>query len=233
MKRCFIAILILFVGCCQPPAISLPASPLLDQQSSSLDVLEAVCLILPIRTTDDVPGIGGGTAFVYKEDDKNLYLLTAGHVVKTHKSVQVRFFVGGSYQSALEAKVSGTAYDDEDHTTDLATLVIDKHGLLFSPKVIPLSNKNAVVGEQILTAGCPAGHWPSACLGKVLKIRLLGKTFNFHPNVIPGRSGSPIIRKGTNEVIGLVIMCNDKIGEGTALSLNGMLRLGLIGNEQP
>tara|TARA_Y100000004_G_scaffold124830_1_gene140412 strand:- start:1309 stop:1956 length:648 start_codon:yes stop_codon:yes gene_type:complete len=156
-------------------------------------------------------GVSSGTGIIFKEDEDELFILTAAHVLLDDKgsaqlNLSVKLYNSGKISHAIPAYNVFAHYMPKT-TLDIAVIKIRKADLLSYPKpdVIPLAEKDYEIkeGDIILSFGCPQGFWPSGWKGNVV-IAEQGRTV-VRPYAIPGRSGSGIFDKEGTKVIGIII----------------------------
>ena len=175
-----------------------------------LDAYNSVCTI----HVELEEGWSGGTGFVYEEDKDYYFVMTAGHVVDgcIQKFCLLNFFDSGKALESVKGEIFKVDFvrtetiNDDIEIRDIAVLKVAKKDLKdFSPKVIPLApaDKNMAEDEKVFSLGCPDLRWPSAFLGRIS--RAISERYYFKPNVIGGRSGSPVYNEDCTMVIGVVI----------------------------
>mgnify|MGYP003333932074 CR=1 FL=1 len=173
----------------------------------------------------------GGTGFVYKEDKNFFYVMTAGHVIDgcIKNYCLLHFFNNGKAVDAVQGEISKKDYnksetiDESELVRDIAILKVKKTDFKnFQPTIIPLApaNKRIAIDETVFSLGCPNLRWPSAFLGSVN--HSIPERFFFSPDVIGGRSGSPVYDKNCTMVIGVVIWSTPN--GGCAISPLGISR---------
>lgn len=171
-----------------------------------LTAMQSVCLIKD-----------HGTGFVYLEDKENFYIMTAGHVADRVKDQNqeciVFFFAGGKLSREISAKIIAKDYNNPKieklaFVRDLAKIKVEKKHLAFSeyPKVVKIADPSIKpkIGDQILSIGCPSLNHPSMFHGIIIDNEL-EEAFYVMPDVIGGRSGSPVFDVNGEFVIGVVI----------------------------
>lgn len=139
-----------------------------------------------------------GTGFVVKIGNKQVYILTAAHVVELDPNPEVRFF------SNQNVSVPATVLHKEgNETTSLAVLVVQgKENLpselnwLIVDKMISVSG-----GEDIITIGFPSGAGAWTVLKGAVASRK-GGNLVIDINIDEGSSGGPLILNG--HVVGLM-----------------------------
>lgn len=151
-----------------------------------------------------------GTGFVYKELDKEAYLLTNSHVVTGAQKVQVQFTDGNTY----DVKIAGN-----DEYSDIAVLAIDKEKIIKKAEIG--SSAKSRLGDTVFTIGAPLNTEYSWTVTRGIlsgKDRLIeinatnSKVGNLVMSVLQtdaainsGNSGGPIAN-ANGEVIGITNM---------------------------
>lgn len=149
-----------------------------------------------------------GTAFCYKQDKDNFYLLTAGHCVNNVKQVNIDLFHWGAKYT-----ISGEVIfciSVELTSRDVGVVKLNKSDFKGYPdlQVLELATDFKPVKSICWTCGCPQGSWPS-----LTKCRVRGSFLNYiqiKPAVIPGRSGSAIMGPNCKKVIGMILMTTNE-----------------------
>lgn len=166
---------------------------------------------------------GTGTGFIYKNDEKNGYIITNHHVIEGATSVKIKNIKGAE----VDGKVLGS-----DEYSDIAVLSISKDFVL-SVAEIGDSTKTEV-GDTIFTVGSPLGE---DYMGTVTKGILSGKDRTVTVNTTsggyimevlqtdaamnPGNSGGPLVNIN-GQVIGVnsIKLVEDEIeGMGFAIPI--------------
>lgn len=187
------------------------------------DAMQAVCKIVRPVAGQNI----GGTGFVFREDEKCLWIMTAAHVLGGYRTCQVRFYVGGEESLPVWGAVVQVSYNRAHATNqlvgirDLAIIKVARSSVAYlEPAVARLASPQTLVNhlDTIFSVGCPDMRWPSAWLGQVYGEA--SDTFLFGPNPIPGRSGSPIFDKDGEHVIGVIIWYGNATGR--AISISGI-----------
>jgi hypothetical protein len=165
-------------------------------------------------------GVTMGTGFAYKKDEKNYYLITAGHFQGSMDNIVIDVYHSGAAW-AVQGKTLFHVYK-ENTTDDLTVISTDRHVLDSKYKPFDLVKFGLNYKEKPLTIiwnyGCPDGHWPSAFKGRLLPQEQEWKGFiPFGPAVIGGRSGSPLMNYDCTTVIGMVVMCDGVRGLATPI----------------
>lgn len=168
-------------------------------------------------------GLGSGTGFVYKKDDKKGYILTNHHVVDGASTIVITLSNG----EKIEAEYLGS-----DEFSDVAVISIEKDKVL---QVASLGDSSKVeLGDTVFTVGSPLG---SEYMGSVTKGILSGKDRQVSVTVSngsllvdvmqtdaainPGNSGGPLVNMN-GEVVGITSLklVQDEIeGMGFALPI--------------
>ena len=160
-----------------------------------------------------------GSGFIFKVDDKWVYILTNNHVVSKAKKIIVK--VGRLKETTAE--IVGT-----DPKTDLAVIKVPKKDVPNADKrVAKLGDSSKVkVGDLVIAIGNPFGLEDTATFGIVSALhRRIG--LDVYENFIqtqapinPGNSGGPLVNID-GEVIGIntVIIANAQ-GLGFAIPIN-------------
>lgn len=168
-------------------------------------------------------GLGSGTGFVYKKDDKYGYILTNHHVVDGATTIVITLSNG----EKVEAEYLGS-----DEFSDVAVISISKDKVL---QVASLGDSSKVeLGDTVFTVGSPLG---SEYMGSVTKGILSGKDRQVEVSVSngsllvdvmqtdaainPGNSGGPLVNMN-GEVVGITSLklVQDEIeGMGFALPI--------------
>ena len=166
--------------------------------------------IVVIESVDRIGREGGrGTGFVVSSDG---LIATNFHVIGEHRSFQVRFANGDSYQPTSIVAI--------DRARDLALFKIDAKDL----PVLPLGKSDELsLGETILSIGNPLGYSFSVSRGVVAAIRELefgdGKPMvQVAVPIEPGSSGSPVINLDGEVVAILSIKSGGAMGFGVPIN---------------
>ena len=98
----------------------------------------------------------------------------------------------------------------------------DFDGIL--PAVIPLAPQSAelAVGDELFSAGCAGGDWPTQWHGHLLKQD--GEGLHFVPAPAGGRSGSAIFDGEARYVVGILVARAGDNSEGLAVPLSDVYR---------
>jgi serine protease Do len=160
-----------------------------------------------------------GSGFIFKVDDKWVYILTNNHVVSNAKVVKVKV---GKYRK-IKATVVGT-----DPKTDVAVLKVPRSKVPDAQKrVAKLGDSSKVrVGDFVVAIGNPLGLEDTATFGIVSALHRrigLDQYENFiqtQAPINPGNSGGPLVNIN-GEVIGIntAIIANAQ-GLGFAIPIN-------------
>ncbi len=170
-----------------------------------------------------------GSGVIYREDEKNFWILTAGHVVskKDIEKIEVAFFTKGFRTTRFKVKRIWVNYTSQA-PNDLAVLALEKASLSrwHMPKLVPVAPRTRQLKkfQTILTTGCPQGGWPTTFMGHIKNVS--DTTFDLVPCPHKGRSGSAVFDEDGKEIIGIVIWWRDRNGSkfGTAVSIEGIYR---------
>lgn len=147
--------------------------------------------------------IGTGTGFVYKQDEKNGYIITNHHVIEKGTNYKVVQING----EEIEAKLLGS-----DEYSDIAVLSIPKENVL---QIATLGESSGTeIGDTVFAVGSPLGK---EYMGTVTKGILSGKNRTVSTSSLmiealqtdaainPGNSGGPLVNIN-GEVIGVTSM---------------------------
>lgn len=165
-----------------------------------------------------------GTGFIYKETDKEGYIITNHHVIEKGTNYKITLITGEEY----EAKLLGS-----DEYSDVAVLSIPKEAVIQIATIG--KSEETEIGDTVFTVGSPLGK---DYMGTVTKGILSGKnrtvTVNSSTNnslmlevlqtdaaINPGNSGGPLLNIN-GEVIGVNSMklIKDEVeGMGFALPI--------------
>lgn len=169
-----------------------------------------------------------GTAWCYKEDEENYYLISAGHFVGglEDKEIVLMLTHGGKAKNVKATKVLWLYEDGTTNDISVVKVTKEEMGDYRPFKTLKLA-KDSKELYTIWSYGCSNGAWPSAFKGVFLESnKEKPNIFNFNPPIIPGRSGSPVLNDDGTEVIGMAIMCQAKIvtvnGKETEIPLFAM-----------
>lgn len=163
-----------------------------------------------------------GTGFVYNEDDDNIWVMTAGHIVNSYgnqigEKVFLYFYYKDDENFRSSPPITGEIVWMVDNSKgdplrvdiyeDLAIIKVPKKNLSIYP--LPLvakfdSVKNKISEKQsVLTTGCEAAAKPTTLRGYV-KSSSRDK-FSILPATSKGRSGSAVFNVKTKKIIGIVL----------------------------
>lgn len=199
-------------------------------QADVVESMQSVCMIHASKEGDR------GTGVAYEESKDYIYILTAGHVITNKKGELLPDLYAYFYKNAVPSGPFPMELVKLDYNTtvdmtetlkirDLAILKIKKELIKKEdiPVVIPLAEKMDIkVDQQILSIGCPGPttplSYPSMVHGRIKFIKNEG--FTFSPNVLAGRSGSPVFDIKGEKIVGIVIW-STHFG-GRAISIDGM-----------
>lgn len=161
-------------------------------------------------------GAGSGTGCVYQEDATYYYVLSNAHVcgASPGQSVSCIFNVEGR-----ETQVPGYVCwsSGQPETRDQAVVAIKKSDVSFRPGVIPLAPRNYILqgNESVGSVGCPKGGWNALWRGHAISNN--GRTMDFLPSPLPGRSGSAIFDQSFSQIVGLVTWSAGDVGRGQTI----------------
>ena len=186
-------------------------------ESSIESVYDSVVTVESYRNNQK---IGSGTGFIYKQDNKQGYILTNHHVIEGANKVQVLL----NNKETVEVKILGS-----DEVTDIAVLSISKDKIT---KVAKLGDSdNIKLGATVITVGSPMGSDYSGSITRGIisgKDRMmennsiLTKVIQTDAAINPGNSGGPLVNLA-GEVIGITSMklAQEEIeGMGFAIPIN-------------
>ncbi len=167
-------------------------------------ILDASCYVYRRPAENEERG-GSGSGCVIGVDEANVYILTAGHVVKSKDRIGWIYFThGGQWVGRMDFKVEKIQHDQY---IDLAILVVTKKEFTRAKVKIPTPLRIATIdigtNKTIITSGYPLGTWQNLFLGRTLRNRTPYR-MSFYPIIAKGRSGSPVINSRT-EIVGVVI----------------------------
>ena len=177
---------------------------------------------------------GVGTGSVFEETETTFHVLTAAHVIQKAKEPGVfyedchlNFYGSGKQSDLIPGKVRwANLIDDKKNVAvcrDVALIEVQKKdfGSFPHPAVIPLAKRNVKLKaeETILSTGCPSGNWPSCFLGHVVDVTSFDNMVLLRPNIIPGRSGSPVTDSKGKAVHGVIVWYNNRDNIASAISL--------------
>lgn len=164
--------------------------------------------------------VGTGSGFVYKNDDKNGYILTNNHVIDSANSYKVLLQNG----EEVDAKLLGA-----DEYSDLAVLSIDKDKVM---KVAKLGDSDLItVGNTVFTVGSPMGsEYNGSVTRGIISAKertvetddVVTKVIQTDAAINPGNSGGPLVNLA-GEVIGITSMklsSEEVEGMGFAIPIN-------------
>jgi len=165
---------------------------------------------------------GRGSAVAFREDEKYVWLLTAGHVVKDNPWLYAYFYINGKEQPAVVAKIHKINYNAEDTLAnemlhDIAVMTIEKAWFKKQPipPVIPIAYENAKKEDVIFSVGCPNMAWPCGFIGHIYNTT--ENIMSFYPNPEGGRSGSPIFDAKGEHIVGIVLWQTNSGGRGITI----------------
>ncbi len=100
-----------------------------------------------VKTFTNTKLIGSGSGFVYKIDEKNNYIITNHHVIKSGNAYKVVNY----RDEEIEAKLLGS-----DEYLDIAVLQIEKREDM--PAVAIGKSSESKLGDTVFTVGTPVGY---------------------------------------------------------------------------
>jgi S1-C subfamily serine protease len=184
-------------------------------------IAPSVVLILTDAGTGQTNGLGSG--FIVRSDG---VLLTANHVIKDAREVQVRLKNGEVYDKAYLLAA--------DERRDIAVLKIAGYDL----PAVPLSKEETAVGGASYVVSHPSGLGWTVSSGIVSGLRMADdvpgagsghRLIQFTAPVSPGSSGGVLVN-GQGEAIGLVLG-NLVAGQNVNFALPIRAAMGLIPTE--
>ena len=186
-------------------------------ETSIESIYDSVVTVESYRSNQKV---GSGSGFIYKQDDKQGYILTNHHVIDNADKISVIL----NNKKQVDVKLLGS-----DEYTDIAVLSIPKDKII---KIATLGDSdNIKLGSTVITIGSPMGSDYSGSITRGIisgKNRMLENNSTL-TNVIqtdaainPGNSGGPLVNLA-GEVIGITSMKLSKEeveGMGFAIPIN-------------
>lgn len=158
--------------------------------------------------------VHSGTGVAIREDNHFIYVITAGHVVGTKKSIDVYFSRNDKISEAIKAQVLWNRFNVEFTEQDLCMLRIAKKdfGHFPLPDVIPLAKENTKIArkEPIISVGYPRGFTPSNWTG--VTVAHLDDLIPFVPGPSKGQSGAAICDVDGKHVLGIIVRRYETIG---------------------
>ena len=151
---------------------------------------------------------GSGVIFYHEgtKDTKNIYVLTASHVVGDNSDVRCEIWDGDGYPPDGRA---GTIYDARvvitDTLKDLALITIHNSSLIthtYSATLAP-RNYTPYLFRPVYTIGCSLGLTPRPSQGIISVIE--DTYWEVSSPILPGNSGGPVYDSKTFEVIGIAV----------------------------
>lgn len=145
------------------------------------------------------------------ENDTSFLILTCGHGPFTApfgSTTWVKCYYDKSRPSVwMPGYVDWYKYVKDDRANDIGFVVIRKAEFIKAryplPKVHDLSSLRVDIGHSLVTLGHPAeSHYPTAMLTYVS--RSYEDTFEAHPAIKPGRSGSAFYNKN-GDIVGVAL----------------------------
>ena len=138
---------------------------------------------------------GVGSGIIVGSDGQFYYLLTNAHVA-TEPTAKIEFFDAGRVTIA-----SGTVIQ-RDAEIDLAVLKVDTKG--YNPAIVPIDPAFTMsAGDVLCTIGHPNGQKPTLFFCTYLETDpVFGVMFT--PPPAQGRSGSPLLSKDGERIVGIV-----------------------------
>ena len=176
--------------------------------------------VVTVESYSNNQKIGSGTGFIYKDDNKQGYILTNHHVIDGADKIQVIL----NNKETVDVRLLGS-----DEYTDIAVLSISKDKIT---KVAKLGDSdNIKLGSTVITVGSPMGSDYSGSITRGIisgKDRMmennstLTKVIQTDAAINPGNSGGPLVNLA-GEVIGITSMklAKEEIeGMGFAIPIN-------------
>ena len=176
--------------------------------------------VVTVESYKNEQKIGSGTGFIYKQDEKQGYILTNHHVIDESDSIRVIL----NNKETVDVTLLGS-----DEYTDIAVLSIAKDKIT---KVAKLGDSdNIKLGSTVITVGSPMGSDYSGSITRGIisgKDRMmennstLTKVIQTDAAINPGNSGGPLVNLA-GEVIGITSMklAKEEIeGMGFAIPIN-------------
>jgi S1-C subfamily serine protease len=178
-------------------------------------------LLYPSVRITTSESIGSGVIIHHKDtkDTKEIYILTAGHVVGNAALVNVELF---NSTESLSAFVVST-----DTDKDLALLCIHNSSFITHNYCARLAPKNYVpyIFTPVWVIGCSLGLVPRPTAGEITAT--IGPDWEMNASIWPGNSGGGVFLKGTHELIGIAVWV--KICQGQlADTMGGIVPLQTI-----
>jgi hypothetical protein len=184
-------------------ALCVPAS------ATMKDVVNATVRISPSQ------GQGAmGTGCVTSVTDTDIYIITNAHVVGGKRSVNIEFWRAG-LKCNYKVPATLTFQRGPSDQIDVAIMKVSKRDTGgWSPKPIPLADPSwqYADGQELLSAGCARGAWPTAWSGHAVGLDRQGHLV-FEPIPAQGRSGSAITDAAGERIVAL-LFAKDPEGRG-------------------
>lgn len=170
-------------------------------------------LVVMIETENSL-----GSGFLY---NKKGDIITNAHVVTGSSKVKIKM---ANYKQ-LEGMVIGIS-------KEIDVAVIRVKGLT-GKEPLPLSKRDAEVGDEVLALGSPLGLQNSVTSGMISGVNRdleippfsYKNTYQISAPIAPGNSGGPLIRKDTGEVIGINSALSEEGQIGFSLPITQILPL--------
>lgn len=197
------------------------------EKNNHILAMEAVCRVVSI---DGEISKGSGTGWVCAENETQICIMTAGHVVAIGKTYKLVFYNSGFAVAPVDAELVFCNYNSNHDATkkvyDAAMLVANKKDFAgnFIPKPLKFSEKglDSYQDCKIFSIGCAGYSWPTAFMGTAIVDS--EDLCLFTPNVIAGRSGSPVLDINCRGVVGMIIWSNDTINGGVFIKTSAILK---------
>lgn len=176
----------------------------------------------PFHKDDFSYQYGTGFCFYINYEQKNIYVLTAYHVISRKDDQSKDNADSLEIQFSGESRIYGAKIYTyvEDLSQDLAVLQITVDSIPDNIKVLKLTtSKNVSRGEDIYMIGFDGNRDYTISKGSVSKKETYDIEFSgFKPE--KGNSGSPLLRFETNEVVGIIIQRNQSRNNQSARKID-------------
>ena len=170
--------------------------------------------------------IGRYSGMVFKETDKNYYVLTCGHGPQ-HSGVGHKVLCHFFRDSKMSEEIEGTVvwWKCTVNADDVGFIRIPKDSFVKAkypaPRVAELASKDFLItaNSYAITLGRPKAEylWPTAFVAKITIPHDDISCMQFIPAPQQGRSGSAILIK--NKIVGIVVAQNTTEGYGKGVRL--------------